>query len=200
RKIPLTLHGVHRRMLLLPEPYKAGPVELNGWFGLCHILRTRHERLRLRLALGNFPEIVSRKICPGLRSSAQPVHFQAINPGRRPQTDMYPAAVLRKVGRTADRATYRDFARPGDECCAIAESQRGSGWRDPAVQPELRPVALRDVITQEPHTFPLVHDSHIHRTVIVEVRNRQSAAHVRLREGAVPRRQVIEETALGIPE
>src|SRR6266567_8647384 len=143
-------------MLLLPELYEPGSVELDGWVGLSGVSRMRCKGLHLRLTLRNLPNVIGREICPSLRSSAQPMYFQTIDLGRRTQTYMHPMAVLRQVRGTAHCSAYRDFARPRDDRCTVAESQRGSSWGNTAVQPELGPIALRDVVAQKAHTFALI--------------------------------------------
>jgi hypothetical protein len=81
------------------------------------------------------------------------LHLQAIYLGRRTQPNVHSMAILRQVRGTADGAAQWDSAHPGDHRCPIAKSQSGPSWGNPAVQPELGPVALRDVVPQQAHTF-----------------------------------------------
>src|SRR5665811_238990 len=130
RKVPLPLHGIHRGMLLLPELHEPGSVELGGGVSLSKVGSMRRERCRFPLALRDFPKVISRKICPRLRSPAEPAHFQAIDLGRRTQPDMQAMAILRQVRRTADGAAQWDSGHPGDHRGTIAKSQRGPTGRD----------------------------------------------------------------------
>ena len=68
------------------------------------------------------------------------------------------------------------------------------------MQPKFGPISLGNIVPQEPNAFPLIHNSHVHRPVVVVVGNRETAANVRLGEVAVPRRQIVKEITLRIPE
>src|SRR5512140_977231 len=108
---------------------------------------------------------------------------------------MHSVAILRQVRRAADCTAQWDSAHPGDHRGAVAKSQRSPYRRDATVESELGPVALRDVVPQQPHTFPMIHDCYVHRAVIVVISHRKPTAHVGLRQGSIPGRKVIEETA-----
>ena len=71
----------------------------------------------------------------------------------------------------------RRSGTPPTQAITVAPSPNPSAapvGGNPAVQPELGPIALRDVVSQQPHAFSLVHNGNIHRAVVVVSPRRQA--------------------------
>src|SRR6516162_9925487 len=140
------------------------------------------------VALEDVPDLVCREIGPRFFGASQPMNFQAIHFCRRTKPDVYAMSVLRQIGRTAYGAAKFNSPPPSDHGRAVTKPDGSPARRNTVMQTNLHPIPLRTVVSQQPHSFAMVHDSHIHRAIIVEVGDRQSSAHMRLRERSIPRR------------